>query len=169
MTHTRIGRGPIVRFSLAIGLAAAVASAETIVSRVPLHFVVTNPPCLLVPATVTGDAEAHQVIRVTRNSDGTYRLDINRVLQGTAIDTNGNSYQFHDVDHFVIDGSATAPEETPPFTLIGTGKVALISKGNTPNIKLFMLIKWLVNEDGSVTDLGSVFEGDLGCDPSSDL
>ena len=71
MTYTRIGRG-IVHFSLAIGLATIGASAETVVSWIPLHFVVTNPPCLSVPATVTGDAEAHQVIRVTRNSDGTY-------------------------------------------------------------------------------------------------
>ena len=168
MTYTRIGRG-IVQFSLAICLATIGASAETVVSWIPLHFVVTNPPCLSVPATVTGDAEAHQVIRVTRNSDGTYRLDVNRVLQGTAVDTNGNSYQFHDVDHFVIDGSATAPDETPPFTLVGTGKIALISKGKAPNIKLLMFINWQINADGSVTDLGSLFEGDIGCDPSSEL
>ena len=68
-------------------------------------------------------------------------------------------------------GSRAAPSEqealfsesvrTPFFCARETGKA--------PNVKLFMLIKWLINADGSVTDLGSVFEGDISCDPSSDL
>jgi hypothetical protein len=158
-----------MRTVVLFSLATMAVSAETIDSKFTTHFTVNNPPCLVVPGTVTGDANVHQVLRVTRNTDGTYRLDVNRIMQGTARDTNGNTYEFHDVDHFFMDESSTAPAATPPFTLIGTGKVALISKGKAPNVKLFMLIKWLVNADGSITDLGSVFEGDLSCDPSTQL
>jgi hypothetical protein len=32
-----------------------------------------------------------------------------------------------------------------------------------------MFIHQQFNADGSIVDLGSVFEGDISCDPSSDL
>jgi hypothetical protein len=131
--------------------------------------VITNPPCPKVAATVTGEGEAHEVIRSTKNENGTYRLDNLLVLQGTATDSDGNKYVFHDIDHFVITDSATAPQAQPPFVIKGTGKVALISLGKAPNIKLNMFIHQQVNADGSIVDLGSVFEGDISCDPSSDL
>jgi len=156
--------------SMGLALTEMVAVPKmTVVSRSPIHFKIANPPCLVVPATLTGKGEMHLVIRSSLNTDGLYRLEVHEVLQGTASDSLGNEYTIHDIDKLVIDGSATATEETPPFTLVGTGKVALISKGRTPNIKLFMFINWQVNADGSVTDLGSVFEGDLSCDPSSEL
>ena len=124
---------------------------------------------MVIPSTVTGDVEVQQIIRVSKNDDGTYRLDNIRILQGTASDSNGNQYVLHDIDHFLISGSATAPEATPPYVLRGTGKVTLISKGKAPNVNLNMFIDFQINADGSVTDLGSVFEGDLSCDPSTQI
>lgn len=155
--------------SMGLALTVMVAAPKVTVVRAPIQFEITNPPCLVVPATVTGYGEMHLVIRSSRNDDGTYRLNVHETIQGTAFDNLGNEYKIHDIDKLVIDGSATAPEASPPFTLVGTGKVALIGKGRTPNIKLFMFINWQVEADGSITDLGSVFEGDLSCDPSSEL
>jgi hypothetical protein len=155
---------------IGFGLVTMVASAEEAFNtRFPLHFVVSNPPCPKVAATLTGDAEVHQVFRSTKNDDGTYRIDAVQVLQGTATDSDGNRYVFHDIDHFVINGSATAPQAKPPYIISGTGKVALISLGKAPNIRLNMFINLQVNADGSIVDLGSVFEGDITCDPSSEL
>ena len=152
------------------GLATMVASAEEAFNtRFPLNFVVSNPPCPKVAATLTGEADVHQVFRSTKNNDGTYRIDAVQVLQGTATDMHGNRYVFHDIDHFVINGSATAPQAKPPYILRGTGKIALISLGKAPNIKLDMFVSLQVNADGSIVDLGSVFEGDVTCDPSSEL
>jgi hypothetical protein len=160
----------VMLFGLGLGLATMVAPAEkTFNARFPMNFVVSNPPCPKVAATLTGEADVHQVIRSTKNDNGTYRLDNLQVLQGTATDSDGNQYVFHDIDHFVITDSATAPQAQPPFVIKGTGKVALISLGKAPNIKLNMFIHQQFNADGSVVDLGSVFEGDISCDPSSEL
>jgi hypothetical protein len=142
---------------------------EAFNARFPLHFEVSNPPCPKVAATLTGDAEVHQVIRSTKNDNGTYRVDTLQVLQGTATDSNGQKYVFHDIDHFVIYDSASAPQAKPPYVLKGTGKIALISLGKAPNIRLNMFVNFQVNADGSIVDLGSVFEGDVTCDPSSEL
>jgi hypothetical protein len=155
---------------LGLGLAASVASAEVALNaRFKLHFVVTNPPCNKVATTVIGNADVHQLVRVSKNDNGTYRIDTLQVLQGTATDKDGNRYVFHDIDHLVIKSSATAPEATPPYILRGTGKIALISLGKAPNMSLLMLVNFQINTDGSITDLGSVFEGDLSCDPSTQL
>jgi hypothetical protein len=169
MNFRKKGVQRMMLMSLGFVVTATVASAKVTVSRFPLHFQVTNPPCLSVPSTVTGDGEVLQVIKSTRNTDGTYRLDFNRVIQGTASDSAGTKYIFHDIDNFTINGSTTSPEATVPYTLVGTGKVALISKGGTPNVNLLMFINWQINADGSIIDLGSVFEGDLSCDPSTTL
>lgn len=164
---TRIARKMMLT-SMGLAVTMLLAAPAT-VSRFPIQFQITNPPCLAVPATITGNGEAQVVIKSSPNGDGTYLLDVHEIIQGKASDTLGNTYTIHDIDKLVIDGSTTAPEATPPYTLVGTGKVALISKGSTPNIKLFMYINWQINADGTITDLGSVFEGDLSCDPSSEL
>jgi hypothetical protein len=154
---------------IGFGLVTMVASAEEVFNtRFPLSFVVSNPPCPKVAATLMGEAEVHQVFRSTKNNDGTFRIDAVQVLQGTATDSDGNKYVFHDIDHFVINGSATA-QGKPPYILSGTGKVALISLGKAPNIKLNMFVNFQVNADLSIVDLGSVFDGDITCDPSSEL
>ena len=44
-----------------------------------------------------------------------------------------------------------------------------VSLGSAQNIKLKMFVFWQINPDGSVTDLGSVYEGDITCDPSTQL
>ena len=164
------GMRALMLIGFGLGLATMVASAEEVFNvRFPLQFAVTNPPCPKVAATLTGNAEVHQVFRSTRNNDGTFRIDAVQVLQGTATDMHGNRYVFHDIDLFVINGSATGPQAKPPYILIGTGKVALISLGKAPNIKLDMFVNIQVNADGSIVDLGSVFEGDVSCDPSSEL
>ena len=160
----------LVLFGLGLSLTTTVAFAEEAFNaRFPLHFVVSNPPCPKVAATVTGDGEVHQVIRSTKNDDGTYRIDTVQVLQGTATDSDGNRYVFHDIDLFVINGSAAAPQAKPPYIISGTGKIALISLGKAPNVKLNMFVDLQVNADGTIVDLGSVFEGDVTCDPSSEL
>jgi hypothetical protein len=164
---TRLARMLIV-LSMISGLTPLTTRADpALTTRLPVHFVITNPPCPSVPATVTGDGEAHQAIRATRNTDGTYEIDMIQVLQGTATDSNGNTYVFHDIDHIVIDSNA--PQPLPPYTLRATGKIALISLGKAPNIKLKMLVNWQFNGDGTVTDLGSVYQGDITCDPSTQL
>jgi hypothetical protein len=164
--HARIAQS-VLLFVLTSGLTPLTWADSALSTRLPIHFVIHNPPCPSVPATVTGDGEAHQVIRATANGDGTYRIDIVQVLQGTATDPKGNKYVFHDIDHIVI--SSNAPQPSPPYTLKGTGKVALISLGKAPNIKLMMYVNWQFNADGTVTDLGSVYEGDISCDPSTQL
>jgi hypothetical protein len=100
-------------------------------------------------------------------ADGTFEISIVEILQGTASDSNGNKYVFHDIDHVVIYSGAAEP--VLPYIIRGTGKVALISRGGAPNIKLNMFIYWQYNADGTITDLGSVFEGDFSCDPSTQL
>jgi hypothetical protein len=158
----------IMQVSLISGSSPLTIRADqALTTRLPVHFVITNPPCPSVPATVTGDGQAQQVIRATRNTDGTYQIDMIQILQGTATDSNGNSYVFHDIDHILIDSNA--PQPLPPYTLHATGKIALISLGKTSNIKLKMLVNWQFNADGTVTDLGSVYQGDITCDPSTQL
>jgi hypothetical protein len=153
---------------LTLALSAVTTQAEpAITARVPIHFVISNPPCPAIPATVTGDGEAQLVTHATKNADGTYEIAVLHVLQGTATDSKGNKYVFHDIDHIVIDSNA--PQPLPPYILRGTGKVALISLGSAQNIKLKMFVYWQINLDGSVTDLGSVYEGDITCDPSTQL
>jgi len=158
----------VMVFGLISGLTPLVTRADpALTTRLPVHFVISNPPCPSVPSTVTGNGQAHQVIRATKNADGTYEIDMVQILQGTATDSNGNNYVFHDIDHIVIDSNA--PQPLPPYTLRATGKIALISLGKAPNIKLKMLVNWQFNADGTVTDLGSVYEGDISCDPSTQL
>ena len=82
--------------------------------------------------------------------------------------TRRSDYQFWNVNAIGDNGNRLL-EAQPPYVLKGTGKVALISLGKAPNIKLNMFIYIQVNADGSVVDLGSVFEGDISCDPSSEL
>jgi hypothetical protein len=155
-------------FSLILSLPSLTTSADpAMTTRLPVHFSITNPPCPRVPATVTGDGEAHLMTHAKQNADGTYEISIIEILQGTATDSNGTKYVFHDIDKLVINSSAAVP--VPPYTLRGTGNVALISLGKAPNIKLKMFVNWLYNVDGTNTDLGSVYDGDISCDPSSEL
>jgi hypothetical protein len=165
--HTRVIR-QLMLFSLISGLTAVTTSAgAAVTTRLPVHFSISNPPCPSVPATVTGDGEAQVVTHAKQNADGTYEISMLEVLQGRATDSNGTKYVFHDIDHLIMNSSSMEP--LPPYTLRGTGNIALISLGKSANIQLKMYVNWQYNIDGTITDLGSVYEGDISCDPSTQL
>ena len=160
----------VILFGLGLGLATMVAPAERPsmpASRCTLWS--PTPPARRSRATLTGEADVHQVFRSTKNDNGLFQIDALQVLQGTATDSDGNQYVFHDIDHFVINDSATSPQAQPPYVLKGNGQGCADKLGIFPNIKLNMFVYIQVNAHGSIVDLGSVFEGDISCDPSSEL
>ena len=66
----------IMTAGLALSLGGTVAHADKAINNhFPIHFVLTPAQCSQVTATVTGDGTDHQLIRVSKNADGTYMID----------------------------------------------------------------------------------------------
>jgi hypothetical protein len=103
--------------------------AETVTWTLPAGQCPSLPPGL----TLSGSGERHQVINESTGHDGTRRVIINDVVNGTAWDNEGGTYGFkytnHSIDLSSTSGGLHQISMVDSFVLNGTGSAKHMNVG----------------------------------------
>jgi hypothetical protein len=138
----------------------AFASANATQSfREPLTFTLTPATCPQLATTVTGTGESHVVIHQSPDGSGGVHFDFHNTVNGTAVGEDGSTWRFS----YQLN-ERTTKEAVPPFTVATVDKFLLLGGGGAPNIAVKIYDEFVVNADGSITELKLRVRGDPGCD-----
>lgn len=140
------------------GLAFASANA-TQTSREPLTFTLTPETCPQLATVVTGTGESHVVVHQSPDASGGVHFIFSNTVKGTAVGEDGSTWKFS----YQLNEHDTKEAE-PPFTVAFVDKFLLLGDGGAPNIKVKIYNQFVVNPDGSFTDLKIRIRGEPGCD-----
>jgi hypothetical protein len=139
----------------------AFASSPNVIAYIPISFTLTPDACPALATTVTGEGILKIVEHFSTSADGAAHFSHHENFEGAAAGADGSAYKFN---YNLNIKTTTEPE--PPFVLSGVDNFHLIGQGSTPDIGGQILFLFRVNEDGSITDLGSRARGaPPECDP----
>ncbi len=140
--------------------APAFAAANATQSfREPLTFTLTPATCPQLTTTVTGTGESHVVVHESPDGSGGLHFSFHNTVKGTATGADGSTWKFS----YQLN-ERTTKEAEPPFTVAFTDKFLLLGDGGAPNIAVKLYNVFVVNADGSFTDLKLRIRGEPGCD-----
>jgi hypothetical protein len=138
----------------------AFASANaTLTFREPLTFTLTPAQCSELTTTVTGTGVSHVVVHESPDGSGGIHFSFSNTVNGTATGEDGSFYRFS----YQLN-ERTTKEAVPPFTVAIVDKFLLIGAGKTQNVAVKFYNEFVVNPDGSFTDIKFTVRGELGCD-----
>jgi len=142
------------------GTGVAFASANaTQTFREPLTFTLTPETCPQLTTVVTGTGESHVVVHESADGSGGVHFSFSNTVKGTAVGEDGSTWKFS----YQLNEHDTKEAE-PPFTVAFVDKFLLLGDGGAPNIKVKIYNQFVVNPDGSFTDLKVRIRGEPGCD-----
>ena len=125
----------------------------------PLSFTLTPATCSELRTTVRGTGISHIVVHESPDATGGIHFSFSNTVNGTARGADGSFYRFS----YQLN-ERTTTEAVPPFTVNLVDKFLLLGKGKTQNIRVKFHDEFVVNPDGSITDLNFRVRGDPGCD-----
>ena len=125
----------------------------------PLTFTLTPESCPQLTTTVTGTGVSHVVVHESFDGSGGVHFGFHNTVNGTAVGEDGSTWKFS----YQLN-QRTTKEAEPPFTVAIVDKFLLLGDGGAPNIKVKFYDAFVVNPDGSFTDIKFRVRGDLGCD-----
>ncbi|HET6579146.1 MAG TPA: hypothetical protein VFG66_12515 [Gemmatimonadales bacterium] len=132
----------------------------TITFEEPLTFVLSPESCSALTTTVTGTGISRGAVHLSPDGSGGVHFSFHNTVQGTASGADGSQYRFN----YALNERDTKEPE-PPFEVAIVDKFHLIGQGGTPDIAVKLYFDFIVNPDGSFTDLKVRVRGDAGCDP----
>lgn len=125
----------------------------------PLSFTLTPAVCSALGTTVTGTGISHIVLHLSPDANGNVHFSFSNTVNGTARGADGSFYRFS----YQLN-ERTTTEPVPPFTVNLVDKFLLVGHGKTQKITVKFHDTFVVNPDGSITDLNFRVRGDPGCD-----
>jgi hypothetical protein len=125
----------------------------------PLSFTLTPAECSQLTTTVTGTGISHVVVHESPDATGGIHFSFSNTVNGMATGADGSFYRFS----YQLN-QRTTKEAVPPFTVALVDKFLLLGQGKTPDITVKFYEEFVVNPDGSFTDLKFRVRGDIACD-----
>ncbi len=128
--------------------------------REPVVFELTPEVCRQLTTTVTGTGTLRGTVHLSPDGSGGLHFNIHTSAQGTATGADGSSYRFS-----YNNNTQTTKEPVPPFEVRTVDKFRLNGQGSTPDLFVKQYYDFILNPDGSFTDLRVRVRGDPFCDP----
>jgi hypothetical protein len=129
-------------------------------TRQPIEFVLSTATCPELPADIRGKGISTLTVRDAGWRSGSRQSLSRNLVEGTAVGSDGSRYRFR-----YLNTTLSPTDKAPPYEVVFDDQFALIGKDKAPTIQVHQFYRFIVNADGTFTDLEVRVSGNPGCDP----
>jgi hypothetical protein len=152
----------LILFAIALGASVAYPAAAAEQQTVPVTFTLTPAQCPDLTSTVSGAGEYFIRTNTRVDADGVTHINQNTTANGTATDTEGNTYRFT----YHNNQRITIPSGGFPFTVNVNDHFNLVGAGNAQSIHVGFTLRLTFSAPGEEPTVEVIsFRGFLPCDP----